>query len=255
MKPVIGISCGFETTHTNMSVKRLAGTHEDFLKMVRSSGGTPLLIPQGTAEEAVLYVEKIDALILSSGRDMDPSTYGDTLKVEYSSTISGFGVFAKRPMYLASDCERDLFEIACFKECKKHLKPVLGICRGLQVINVAEGGTLMQEIPEEHARIHFVHEDGWIPYHEFNIVAGSILRRIFERDRYVTSSIHHQAILELGRDLMISGFSSEGIIEVIEGTNLDHFVIGVQGHLEKTIECLPLYKKLIDAFIRISSQK
>lgn len=117
------------------------------------------------------------------------------------------------------------------------------------MINVAEGGTLMQEVPDELLRTHFVHDDGWIPYHELEIVEGSSLEKILGCRRYVSSSIHHQAILELGKDLRIAARAPDAIVEAIEGKDPKHFVLGLQGHIEKTLDCLPLYKNIIDHFI------
>ncbi|SFW16440.1 gamma-glutamyl-gamma-aminobutyrate hydrolase family protein [Nitrosovibrio sp. Nv17] len=165
------------------------------------------------------YVKEIDGLVMQGGADVSPASYGETpLRPEWSG-----------------DRVRDLYEIELFWECVVQRKPVLGICRGLQLINVALGGSLYQDIATEHA--------GAIPHvdaalydqhrHAIRIEEGSRLAKLYEGANHpLVNSIHHQAIRRLGRDLLVEAISDDdGIIEAIRMRG-ESYVVAFQWHPE-----------------------
>jgi gamma-glutamyl-gamma-aminobutyrate hydrolase PuuD len=137
-------------------------------------------------------------------------------------------------------------ELALFKAMDVVGKPVLGICRGMQVINVARGGTLIQELPDGLS--HFVESDGWIPYHSMTLNPSSQIARILETTEITVSSVHHQGVDRIGDGLRATGHATDGIVEAIEDVN-GAFVIGLQSHPEKTRQNFPQTERVFAAFV------
>jgi gamma-glutamyl-gamma-aminobutyrate hydrolase PuuD len=183
----------------------------------------PTLVEHGEVERRAIrvsdYVRELDGLILQGGADVSPTSYGQQpLRPEWGG-----------------DRVRDLYEIELFWECMIQGKPVLGICRGCQLINVALGGTLWQDIPSqvEEAGGHHDPEQYDDLTHTIAFEAGASLRRIHGGiDGGRVTSIHHQAIRDLGKDLAVEARSlPDGLIEAIRWRG-DGFVLGVQWHPE-----------------------
>ena len=177
----------------------------------------------GSAERASVgmsdYVSEIDGLVLQGGADMSPSSYGEIpLRLEWSG-----------------DRMRDLYEIDLFRECVLQGKPVLGLCRGLQLINVAMGGSLHQDIATDYPHaIPHVDPDLYDQHrHPIHIEMDSNLARLYGgKVDHLVSSIHHQAIKRLGEDLVVEATSpSDGIIEAIRMRG-ECYVTGFQWHPE-----------------------
>lgn len=165
------------------------------------------------------YAAELDALVLQGGADVSPVSYGEEpLRQDWRG-----------------DRVRDLYEIALLREFVARGKPVLGICRGLQLINVAFGGTLFQDIvsQREQAGEHHDPEAYDRHYHELSFVAGSGLAAIYPGvGRARVNSIHHQAVKALGRDLVAEAVSvPDGVIEALRRTG-PGYVVGVQWHPE-----------------------
>lgn len=185
-----------------------------------SQGALPFLVPEKSKNFSVSdLVGKIDGLLLQAGSDVCPVSYGEEpIKPEWKG-----------------DLIRDKYEISLLKECMKKNKPVLGICRGLQVINVAFGGSLYQDINEQVPDT-LVHRN-WDIYdsnhHEINIESKSLLAKLHKNKRNATvNSIHHQGIKKLGKNLSVEAVSStDGIIEAVRHTGKS-WVYAVQWHPE-----------------------
>jgi putative glutamine amidotransferase len=165
------------------------------------------------------YVAEIDGLVLQGGADVSPISYGET---------------PSRPEW-SGDRVRDLYEIDLFRECVVQGKPVLGLCRGLQLINVALGGSLHQDIATDHPAA-IPHVDPLLydrHRHAIRIEMGSRLAHLYGgKLEHLVSSIHHQAIKQLGRDLVIEAVSADdGIIEAIRMRG-ECYVTGFQWHPE-----------------------
>lgn len=165
------------------------------------------------------YVTEIDGLVLQGGADVSPISYGETpVRPEWSG-----------------DRVRDLYELDLFRECVAQGKPVLGLCRGLQLINVALGGSLHQDIATDHPGA-IAHVDPLLydrHRHTIHIETGSRLAHLYGgKLEHLVSSIHHQAIKQLGRDLVVEAVSaSDGIIEAIRMRG-ECYVTGFQWHPE-----------------------
>jgi putative glutamine amidotransferase len=185
------------------------------------------------------YARHLDGLVLQGGADVSPQTYSEV---------------PTRPEW-NGDRARDLYELELLHEFVDAGKPVLGICRGCQLINVAFGGTLYQDVASNvPAAIAHVHSDYDAHRHEIVFPAGSSLAQLFPtQGRALVNSIHHQAVKDLGRDIAVEAISDpDGIVEAIRYQRAD-FVMGLQWHPEfhraggvELLDCTPI----LDAFLR-----
>ncbi len=220
----IGLPCCFfhkDFTRAVFKGKTLYYLEESTAQWIMREGALPvLIIPSHGKISLEKFVSEIDGLLLQGGSDVAPPSYGQTpLKPEWSG-----------------DAIRDQLEIELIQLCLKENKPVLGLCRGAQVLNVAFGGTLFQDIPTQKPKA-LCHRD-WNVYdqlfHQVVIEPGGRLDQIFSpKDREVkVNSVHHQAIDRLGDLLKIEARSKEdGIVEAF--SSIRHpFVVGVQWHPE-----------------------
>ncbi|MDR1628400.1 MAG: gamma-glutamyl-gamma-aminobutyrate hydrolase family protein [Oscillospiraceae bacterium] len=224
---------------------------DSYLDLIKECGAIPFIIPADISQEKISDILKIiDGLILPGGRDIHPSCYGDDLEITYSKDINGCGKEFYRPIVLKPDIEKDKFEINFYLEAINYKIPVIGICRGMQIMNVAHGGTLFQEIPPNHTIKHSMEDDEFINYHSININKQSKTYNFFNVASYFTSSVHHQAVNKLGDDLQIGASSDDNIIEIIEHKKPDVFAIGIQGHPEKTLTNLNKFKKIFEEFTK-----
>lgn len=225
-KPRIGISASFFHADPERPVfkgKTLLYLDEAMSHWVASGGAVTYLIPTapGTGPEIDDWVDDLDGLVLQGGSDVCPRTYGEEpLRPEWEG-----------------DVVRDRYEIDLLNRFHEAGKPVLGVCRGAQVINVAFGGTLYQDIGTQVAGA-FEHRD-WHRYdgneHEVELVDGSGLAKLYpacERPRI--NSVHHQAVKDLGNGLVVEARAA--VDEVVEAIRLDdadgRYVFGVQWHPE-----------------------
>lgn len=211
MKPIIGIT-------TDVGNELRNELNYAYVDAIVRAGGVPVVIPIGTHQFADHYAQLIDGLLLTGGNDIDPLLFKE-------EPLEGLGEV--NPL-------RDEVELALFQEVYGLSKPILGICRGLQIMNVALGGTIFQDIyrqsdgqllqhrqkaPKSH-RSHYV-----------NISDGSLLSTIAQSNKIVVNSFHHQSIKEPGSSLTVVGVASDGIIESLEGKE-NSFLLGVQWHPE-----------------------
>ena len=225
MKPIIGI------TPSSQLDKLAHGTFlrycmsAPYVRAVGTAGGVPIILPpQRDAVEELM--ETIDGLLLSGGPDVDPARYGDTYV---------------HPATYGIDPDRDQFEIDLFHAALNRGVPVFGICRGIQVMNVALGGTLIQDVSTEHpgsAEVgHRQHERGLEDSavgHGMSAVDATPLS-IFGNNDLGVNSFHHQAIRELAVDLTPAAYSPDGLVEaVVMCDNAE--VFGVQWHPELMFE-------------------
>lgn len=201
--------------------KRLVYYEESMLQWIQKSGNIPVLIPSPYLGVSLTqYMEQIDGLVLQGGSDISPLSYGEV---------------ALRPEWVG-DKFRDEYEIALVRACMQAKKPVLGVCRGLQLINVALGGTLYQDIETQvegalqHRNWDIYDEN----YHEITFNDNSELRRLYPQvDSSTIISIHHQAIKDLGKGLQVEAVSKQDqIIEAVRLDSSDCFVYAVQWHPE-----------------------
>ncbi|MGL4611686.1 MAG: gamma-glutamyl-gamma-aminobutyrate hydrolase family protein [Trueperaceae bacterium] len=222
MQPRILITTNSETLERN--VNRVYTTVAlQYADAIAKAGGLPFFVGNLSPELAESYVETCDGVLLSGGVDVDPVHFGQLPEVQL-----GF-----------VDESRDLFELALYKAAKRKGLPILGICRGIQLINVAEGGTLHQHLPNVADTIQHsqVNQDGTL-FHEVRLDSNSVLAKAFSKITIRTDSYHHQGLDKLGRELKPIGWSKDGLVEAIEGTGKT-FVLGVQWHPEMSFVKYP----------------
>lgn len=200
--------------------KTLLYFEQSLVKWVQRGGALPVLVPTESGPVAVEEIAaELDGLVLQGGADMSPGSYGEE---------------PLRPEW-AGDPIRDAYEIALLRACVALGKPVLGVCRGLQVINVAYGGSLWQDIATMHP-LGKVHRDREVYdqlFHEISIERGSWLGETFGCDSGRINSVHHQGIRVLGKGLVAEAHATDdGIIEAVRATGGGTFVAGVQWHPE-----------------------
>jgi putative glutamine amidotransferase len=225
---VIGICTALEQARWGVWDQRAVLLPLAYVEAVQRAGGLVVMLPPdpALAEEPQQALELIDGLILAGGADIDPASYGQQAHAQTVDTVPA----------------RDEFEIALTRAAIECDLPVLGVCRGMQLINVACGGTLLQHLPE-----HYGHEehrrvvgsfDG--AEHDVTLVEGSLAARAAGELHHSTRSHHHQGVDRLGEGLLVSGHSTlDDLAEAIEwaGGPSDHrFVLGVQWHPEADVE-------------------
>jgi putative glutamine amidotransferase len=205
MKPIIGITPSAQTDQLAHGSFRRYVLSSPYVRAVEAAGGIPLILPpQAGGAEALAHI--IDGLILSGGADIDPVRYD-----ENSIHPETYGI----------DGERDQFEFDLFDAMVQHEKPIFGICRGIQVINVALGGTLIQDVSSQHLGAadvgHRQHERGL----EDSAVGHAVFASepsglpIFENGQLGVNSFHHQAIRDLAPALVPAAHSPDGLVEAV----------------------------------------
>ncbi|KAA0112429.1 gamma-glutamyl-gamma-aminobutyrate hydrolase family protein [Mycolicibacterium sp. P1-5] len=231
MRPVIGL-----TTYLQQAQTGIWDVHASFLpgiyiEGVTRAGGIATLLPPQPVDAGVVdqILHGLDGLIITGGRDVDPAAYGHDA----------------HPATDEPDRVRDAWELALVSAAIPRHLPVLGICRGAQVLNVALGGTLHQHLPDVvgHAR----HQQGNAVFTTSSIrtVAGSRLAGLIGQSTNA-QCYHHQAIDRLGDGLMISALDGDGVVEAVELPG-DDFVLAVQWHPEETLDDLRVFAGLVEA--------
>jgi putative glutamine amidotransferase len=219
MKPLIGISCG--TFHDRAWCPPSYGHRQTYVDAILRAGGAPLLMPPVTDLETlrVLY-ERVDGVLLAGGGDIAPANYG-------AEPHEKLGLV---------DAVRDEAELPVARWAVAEGKPVLGICRGIQVINVAFGGSLYQDIPSQlpdtfdHRANTRVRQ--WdLLTHSIALEPDSWLAERLSTDEVMGNTMHHQSVKDLAPGMRVVGRAPDGVIEAMEGTG-EQFVVAVQCHPE-----------------------
>ena len=238
MKPVIGLTAFTEPT---LQKKRVNVSYH-YIESIEMVGGIPIVIPECKYPDiAHAYLDRIDGLIISGGVDVSPYLYGENpiKEVEYFSV------------------ERDHFEIALVKGAIERGIPVFGICRGTQIINVALGGTLYQDIYKQTGS-EFGHNPESMPvdrlYHKVIVEEDTNLKTLFKDAEFLVNSFHHQSIKDFGENIIASAYSQDGIVEAIEMKN-NKFVYGVQWHPEDLTRDYPQFRSLFQYLIDLALEK
>jgi len=191
-----------------------------YVAALESAGIVPVVIPPLANEESVnAILDRVDGLVLSGGEDVEPSLYRQPRSPECGE----------------SNIERDRTEIALVKAARERRMPLLAICRGPQLLNVALGGTLIQDIPSEvpNALPHEVRDDRAARVHEVDIDEGSLIADALGATHITVNSLHHQSVRDVAPGLKVTARAPDGIIEGLESESGDWWVMAVQWHPEE----------------------
>ncbi len=221
-KPIIGITSSDRTTEAGVVFHELK---QEYTAAIIAAGGIPVVLPVATASDGDIseLVAALDGVVLSGGGDLDPQRYAPD-QPDLSHGI---------------DPKRDVFELALLSQLIAQAKPFLAICRGCQVLNIAMGGDLIQDIATQLPAVgkHDYFTDKFAPdklVHNIQALPGSLLARLVGTEPVHINSRHHQAIAHLGSGLTVSAQAEDGIVEAVE---LDghSFGLGVQWHPESLV--------------------
>ena len=199
---------------------------------IERAGGIPVIVPLLRPDAIAALLDRVDGVCLPGGPDVQPSVYGAEPHPELGPT----------------EPRVDAVELALVRAADRRKLPILGICRGMQLLNVARGGTLHQHLPDvvgtgiEHRQP----EHGSIPTHRIETASHSRLRATLGGPALEVNSFHHQAVQSLGKGLVATAWAQDGTIEAIENPG-DRLVMGVQWHAEGLCAHDPLFELLIVA--------
>lgn len=242
--PLIGIPCRADTSGTYPG-RPIDAQNVSYTNAVMQAGGLPILIPlevEGPQLEALF--DKIDGLVFTGGGDIDPAFYNQVPQVDNLDHIQR---------------QRDDVEIRLMRMAMQRPKPFFAICRGIQVMNVADGGTLWQDLAQQKhtpMRHDYFYDDlryarNYIA-HEVTLDKSSLLYDILRTDRLKVNSLHHQAVKDIPDTLKVTGHAEDGVIEALEVP--DHpFGVGVQWHPEELIPQYETACRIFEAFIAASN--
>lgn len=226
-KPLIGVS-------VSNSMKATC------TRAIELAGGVPVIIPETSDGNLISRtLDMLDGLMMSGGADVNPGYYGEEILDECGRI----------------DDIRDTYELILLKKAIDRNIPIFGVCRGLQIINVAMGGTLYQDIPSQKPSevIHRQEEDGMVPSHEVDIISDTELQKILGTDRLAVNSFHHQGIKDVAPGLRISAYSTDSIPEAIEAYPVKS-ILAVQWHPEiNASRGDSTSQKLFEHFVRKAS--
>jgi putative glutamine amidotransferase len=211
MAPRIGLTTSPEV----LEGRAVQALEQAYVSAVAGAGGVPLLLPVLEHAQAEAVVGGLDGLLITGGGDVDPSWYGCPPS-EHLGTV---------------DAARDAWELALARAAVGNRLPVLGICRGAQLLNVAMGGTLVLHLPDVTDQQHCVEDRCSVPVHSVAVEVASRLRTIVGCDVLGVNSLHHQAADRVGTGLLAVALAEDGTIEAVE-SNGAHRLLGVQWHPE-----------------------
>ncbi len=231
--PIIGL-ISYSKTISGYS-EGFIGNLVSYIYALQAAGAMVIQIPalRDTASLQTIF-DITDGILLQGGSDIDPKFYNESPHAKLGPTNN----------------ERDEFEIATAKMAIQNDKPLFGICRGLQVLNVAAGGTLYQDIPSQvSVEIdHDQNEAGSSPTHAIHISAQTKLAKIFQSETAQVNSFHHQSINKLGAGLVVSARASDDVIEAVEIPDR-RFILAVQSHPERLFQTDEKSQRLFLEFV------
>jgi putative glutamine amidotransferase len=228
---------GVTTSITVGKTPERAYVNAPYLAAVQDAGGIPVLLPPQLDDDSLSEMAgRLDGLLLTGGGDIDPALFGES---------------PHETLYEVAPI-RDRLEMALVHRLMEGRRPILAVCRGIQTLNVALGGSLYQDVgsdPGTQIR-HLQSEPRNQPTHQVKVVPGSFLARVLGSEALEVNSMHHQAVKGLGRGLVAVAFAPDGIVEGVElsDPNPGDFVLGVQWHPEELFEHDAAARRLFRAF-------
>ncbi len=234
-KPIIGITCEVVKLKPYFAEFEMVSDYR-YVRAILRAGGTPVLLPINPFYRDVRkLLDLIDGLVITGGADIHPSFYGEKSKKKI------------QPIYRG----RTYFEMKLCREAQKKKIPILGICHGMQLLNVMYGGTLHQDIKSE-IKGAIDHRSKRSPWHHVDVQKGSLCHKIFRKRSFVVYSEHHQAVKLPGRSIHVTAVSSgDGIPEAIEGPPR---ILAVQWHPERQPKDL-VQVRLFRYFLKLVREK
>lgn len=212
MKPIIGV-----TTDVNDAGTQTLGS--SYIEAIVRAGGVPFIVPTGIDEDVQRVASVLDGLVLTGGEDVDPVHFGEDPHPQLGKVTP----------------ERDSAELLLARQMLNANKPILGICRGMQLLNVVFGGGVYQDMTAQYEKPLVQHKQlskRRYAAHDVKVEPKTKLQAIAGKDLIRVNSFHHQAVKDVARPLIASAAANDGIIEAVEST--EHtFVIGLQWHPEE----------------------
>jgi putative glutamine amidotransferase len=232
-KPLILVTASYDYDKNISSIKNL------YCEALVEAGAAPVVLPLSTNEHLYdIYIDRCDGLMVTGGPDIDAAYYGEN-NMPCNGEISPY---------------RDVMELSLIKKAIQNNKPVLGICRGVQIINVAMGGTLYQDIHEQLKDRQLIKHDQnaprWYTTHEVVIKKETFMWEVFNSEKTLVNSFHHQAVKDIAPDFEATAWSEDGIVECIEYRK-DCFAAGVQWHPEDLWKRNAAHHELFKKFANI----
>lgn len=241
MRPLIGISCSMGQAIYSMNQDNVPQMQhrlgDNYVKAIVQAGGVPVLLPNNMDLTSVEELSAgLDGFLLSGGGDVDPALFGERATVQLGAVTP----------------RRDDFELALARYVINETdKPVLGICRGIQVMNVAMGGTLHIDLPSDGKLCHsLTMYPRNVRTHDVKIAPGTRMEDIMSGSKGRVNSFHHQAIRDVADCFVISAVSADdGVVEAVEQPG-ERFMVGVQWHPEELVEyeeAQKLFRSFVEA--------
>ena len=241
-RPIIGCTCSRKMTNDTPPAE-FKGLPTSYIDALVAAGGIPLLIPDGLSEaDLEMVFSRIDGLLVPGGGDVDPSCYGEDMRHDSLRGINP---------------SLDQLEFFMVRKAIAQQKPMLAICRGHQVFNVALGGTLWQDVSSQkggetdhdlfrkYPRQHLAHE--------VTVTAGTNLARCLGAPVISVNSLHHQGVRQLAPELIVAAVAPDGLVEGIEVPG-HPFAVGVQWHPENLVHDHPAMMSLFKGFVDAASK-
>ncbi|HIT88261.1 MAG TPA: gamma-glutamyl-gamma-aminobutyrate hydrolase family protein [Candidatus Coprocola pullicola] len=228
MKPIIGITPDYSYEAEKFMVS------QHYIKAIETAGGYPMILCPNE-----MFPDFIDGLLLTGGGDIDPILFGEEPIAE-NGEIS--------PL-------RDAFEWSLCQKAQEKKLPILGICRGMQLLAILNGGSIYQDIYSQTNTMikHIQKAPRFYGTHTIEIATNSILSKIANQNSCVVNSFHHQSVKEAGKDFMVCAKSKDGLIEAIEHKTA-RFIIGVQWHPEM-MKKDKIQMKLFEMFVKAAKER
>ena len=232
-KPLIGLTPAHDTKNDDINMR------PTYLGAIKAAGAIPVVLPlEASAEDLQQLVDTLDGFLFTGGPDLHPFLYGEETYINCGEVSA----------------KRDTLEMALLPLVIKAKKPVLGICRGIQSLNIGLGGTVYQDVPSQFTRDYqLVHRQPScydIPSHTVNITPGTRLADICGEPVIQVNTMHHQAVKTLAPGCIVCGVASDGLIEAIEMPDYP-YLIGVQWHPEylwpQNQAAANLFRSFVDA--------
>jgi putative glutamine amidotransferase len=236
-KPIIGVPVNVLVEKAGLFPGMVrVSANQDYLRCLELAGALPVLLPiVGAEEDIAAQLALVDGLLFTGGADLSPLTYGEEPAQGLDEVFP----------------DMDAHQLALAKAARKVALPMLGICRGLQVLNVAFGGTLHQDLDRlpRPLQQHFQKGRRHVVSHSVDVMEGTVLLDLLGQVTLLTNSFHHQAVKDLAPGLRRSAHARDGVIEGLEAID-DSFVLGVQWHPEGMAELDPSMLRLFRGLVR-----